>query len=465
MSVSNLKKIGLVIIVLVAFFIYLKFNDYKAKHFKVDAKSFHVKTSKAALLNDDFSVMPLLEPANRFHIMMDENVDVPLVNMRRTLHIEKAWLNEGFLYVLYSIDLKNTDKTLADVPKLSFSKIQLHFNNGKTVNVTTSDVQLGKTPSSRLTYNYRVYDELFCGIQLTPQDLLNATSSKAFLNNLKKIDKVTILDPMIELKNHKTSIRSITFPIKLNQDKYYVGSNPINKEINVKGATIQFEKVKNYFDHKELEYKISNNKNHIVSLEFSLNADGGSDPSQPDTYTSELDFDNHTTFVVNSNHVKISPEKVTYKLGKTIKMKISPKVFKQLLNTDKETKVADVLNGQIYFGFDRPYNPDSFYLGFKKDLNKELQFAYPSFLPKNQDTSMPKTVINHSTLISFTSLDGKPINWDTSNGSSSIEGEGEMKIFFSMDHMDNLDKGFTIELDGLMYEEPVDIKPFMISLK
>jgi hypothetical protein len=463
MSTSTLKKVGLVAVILAVFFSYLKLSDVKARHFKVDAKSFHVKPTKTALLKSEFNGIPILDSANRYHIMMDENVNVPLVNMRRTLHIEKVWLSESFLYVLYSVDLKNTDKTLTGVPKLNFSKIQLHYSNGKNLNVTTDDSQIGIPLPSRQTYNYRVYGEVVCGFHIPQQDLIKATSGQDFLNKLKKIDKVTLLNPTIELKNHKTSLSPITFPAKLNQDKYYVGSKPINKVVNVNGATIQFDKVNNYYNHKELDYKVINNKNHFVSLEFNVKTDGG-DPSLPNTYTSDLVFNNHTMYFGNADHIKILPEKVMSKLEKPIKIKISPKVFMQLLNTNKQIKVADVLNGQIYFGFDQRISFNSFYLGFKKEPNKEPQI--PSsifFLPKNPDNK--NTTPIDSTLISFKSLDGKPINWDEPDSFTTTVDDGEMKFFFNMGQIEKIDKGVSIEMDGLVYEEPVKSKPITISLK
>lgn len=467
MSSSTLKKVGLVVVILVAFFSYLKLSEVKAKHFKVDLKAFHDKPTETALLKSEFSGIPNLDSANRYHIMMDENMNVPLVNMRRTLHIEKVWLNESFLYVLYSVDLKNTDKTLADLPKFSFSKIQLHCKNGKTLNVSPNDSLLGVTPTSRATYNYRVYGEVAYGFEFPRKDLLTLKSRQDFLNELKKIDKVTLLNPTLELRNKKTALKPITFPAKLNQDKYYVGSKPINKVINVKGATIQFEKVKTYYDHKELEYKVINNKKHFISMASSVQTFGG-DPSVPDAYTSDLIFNSHTMYFENADadRVKITPEKAMTKLNKTIKIKISPQVFKQLLNTNTQEKAADVLNGQIYFGFDRRMSFNSFYLGFKKEPKKEPQISTSLFfLPNNPDNNRVNNMFNDLTLISFTSLDGKPINWDMSDGFTSTEEDGELKAFFNMGQLDKLDHGVLIELDGLTYEEPVKSKPITISLK
>lgn len=469
MSPSTLKKIGLVVVILVAFFSYLKLSEVKAKHFKVDVKSFHVKPTETALLKTEFSAMPNLDSANHYHIMMDENVTVPLVNMRRTLHIEKVWLHESFLYVLYSVDLKNTDKTLADLPKFSFSKIQLHCKNGKTLNVSPNDSLLGVPPTSRATYNYRVYGEVAYGFEFSRKGLLTLKSRQDLLNDLKKIDKVTLLNPTIELRNKKTALKPITFPAKLNQDKYYVGSKPVkNKEINVKGATIQFEKVKTYFDHKELEYKVITNKNHFISMASSVQTFGGSDPSIPAAYTSDLIFNSHTMYFENADadRVKITPEKAMTKLDKTIKIKISPQVFKQLLNTNTQKKVADVLNGQIYFGFDRRMSFNSFYVGFKKEPNKEPQISSSLFfLPNNPKNNRQNTIYNDLTLVSFSTLDGKPINWDMSDSFTSTEEDGEQKAFFNMGQLDKLDHGVLIELDGLTYEEPVKSKPITISLK
>lgn len=464
MSAANIRKIALVVVLLMALFIYLKFHDYNAKHFKVNAKSFHLKTTKETLLESEFHGIPLLNSANIDHIMMNEDVDIPLVDQRRTLHIEKAWLKDNFLYVLYSVDLKNTDQTLADVPKLSFSKIQLHFNNGHTVNLNLNQNNPGIKPPSRFTYNYRVYDEVFVGFRLNPQML--STTSKLFLDQLDKIDKVTLLNPSIELRHHNTSLNPITFPAKLNRDKYYVGTTPINKEITVRGTTIQFKNVKNYYDHKELEYTVSPNKNHLSMLEIRLSSNGGilkGDPSFPNSYMTDLDLNSNTTYIENTGTIKISPEKVIYKLDQPIKITITPKIYKQVLEMDQEKKVADVLNGQVYFGFDNWTNPNSFYLDFKQNPSKNPQLVDQSLIPKNQASSWPMSVINQSTLISFTDLNGRPINWDASNQSSSIAGDGEVKDFFNMDTMKQPDKGFIIQLDGLMYEEPVSGQSITIS--
>ncbi|WEG13504.1 hypothetical protein PU629_03810 [Pullulanibacillus sp. KACC 23026] len=464
---STFKKIGMVALVLVIFLVYMKFNDYKTKHFKVNAKTFHVQSSKADLLKDEFSAMPLLEPANQYHIMMDESVDVPLVNMQRTLHIEKAWLNEGFLYVLYSIDLRNSDKTLTDVPTLSFNKIRLHFSNGKTVDVTTNEDPSVNTPS-RLTYNYKVYDEKLLGLEVDP-GALQLKGNENYMDVLNKIDKATLLDPTLEVKGQpKTSLSNISFPVKLNQDKYYVGSNPINKEMKVKGTTIQFTKVKKYYDHDELEFKTLNNKKHLVNLTYQFRpADGDSSPVDkflPGDTTS-LDFNSHSAYMEDSgDRVQIIPQKVSYKLNKSIKFTITPEMFKKLSTNYGEEKVADIPGGHIYFGIEMEED-GFFYLGFKSDSRNEAQPTAYEFVSKNFASKMSKEARDQTTFITFTTLDGKSIDLDTPDQFSTDEGTGETKTFFSRPNADSPEKGFKVEIDGLIYEEPVNTNPITISLK
>lgn len=474
MSASNLKKIGLVILVLVVFFIYLKVNDYRTKHFKVDAKTFHVQPTKQALLNQEFKVMPLLVPANKYHIMINENVNIPLVDMRRNLHIEKSWLYGNSLYLMYSVDLRDTDHSLSDVPKLSFSKIRLHFSNGKTVTLTLTNhnQQLPfNTPATRFTYGHRVYDEMFNYLPLTQK--LSVSTNTDYLNAIKKINSATLIDPTMTVNKKKTLLDPITFPISLNQENYYVDSQPINKTITVKGAKIQFESVKTYFDHKELNYKTIQNPNHITSLEYQVTGLVlGNSHTQTTTFTSELDLSRTTTYAgVSSNHqVKLTPTRVMFKQNKNLTIKISPADFKYAINNNanKDKKVAHVLNGQLSFGIDQGMNPNAFYLGFTSDLKNGPQLSDQSnILTQKQVNAMPAQVKDTATIASVTALDGTPINVVLENAFYAISdpNNATQKIYFNVSNLDTLKNGFIIHLDGLMYQEPIKSPPITFSLK
>ncbi len=464
MNASTLKKIGMVLLVLAAFFILIKVNDDRAKHFHVNAKTFHVKSTKNTLLQTEFKFMPLLEPANQYHIMMNENVDVPLVNMRRTLHIEKAWLHPDFLYVLYSVDMKKSDQTLADVPQLQFSKIQFHFKDGKTLDVTTTPTgfQAGSSPNLRSTYDHKVYGEVLCGIPFNPQ-VFKARNIEAVMNKIKQIDKVTLINPTILLKEQKSAVDAITFPIQLNQDKYYVSSQPINKKIQVKGATIRFNQIKTYYDHSELDYQTVANPNHLLNIEFDVKPKGSNQP-QGDRYVVGLELDSHSTLLSETKvPFAIQPKKVEYKLDKPIKIQISSGTFKKLLKSNSEKKVADLPNGSIYFGFDQEKDPSAFYLGIKRGPNKEPQINDINLISKKQASAMSQSTINQVTLISITTLEGDAI--DAGMSDQIFSKNGEIKSFFRLNNLDKLDQGLNIELDGLIYEQPVDSAPITISSK
>lgn len=466
MSASILKKIGVALIVLMVFFVYLRINDYRAKHFKVSAKTFHVQTSKTVLLNTEFSVYQLLASANHFHIMMSDNVNVPIINMRRTLHIEKSWIEGGFIYVLYSIDLLNSDKSLTDVPKFSFNKLQLHLKDGKTIKIKTMNNPPIQPLPTRLTYGHRVYNEKFISFQLDPQTL-NASNRQDYLSILNKIDKVTILDPTLEASDRKkTMLSPITFPAQLNQDKYYVGSTPINKELKVKGATIHFNSVKKYFDHNELHYLVTNNKNQLLSVQVRIQPQNKQ--FQQNFYSTNLDLANQTAYVANlSGNVQITPENVLYKQNKPIKFTITQEEFKSLLKNNNEIKVADLPNGHVYFGFDRSSNPEAFYIGLKNDSTTGPKLTSISVLPKDQVKQMQLPSGSHPNFatISLSSMEGKTIHLSRSNNYYSSSMNDEMKSFFNMINLDTFSKGFVVNLDGLFYQESIKAHPITLTIK
>lgn len=95
------KKLGILVIVLIGFIIYIQLDQYQDTHFKVDEQTFNVKDDMQQVMAPYYKVRPNLKQADRYNIVNDVNKEIRLTNQRRTLTIDKVYLGpNSFFYAV-----------------------------------------------------------------------------------------------------------------------------------------------------------------------------------------------------------------------------------------------------------------------------------------------------------------------------------------------------------------------------
>ena len=102
MKKQLIQKGAIVVIVLLLFVAFIQYREYKNTHFAVDQKTFHVKNSMDQIMQDIYQEYPSLSLEDAFHygVGVDVSKDIPLVNERRDIKIDKVWLNFGNIFLL-----------------------------------------------------------------------------------------------------------------------------------------------------------------------------------------------------------------------------------------------------------------------------------------------------------------------------------------------------------------------------
>ncbi|HET7580072.1 MAG TPA: hypothetical protein VFK33_12400, partial [Bacillales bacterium] len=87
MNKSFLAKIGIVIVLLLAFFGYNAYSKWQNSHFKVDAEAFNVKKSFQAVMDDEYQAFPPLKLADHFNLTEAASQTVQIPKRHRQLKI------------------------------------------------------------------------------------------------------------------------------------------------------------------------------------------------------------------------------------------------------------------------------------------------------------------------------------------------------------------------------------------
>lgn len=135
---KRVKKIMLAAAILLILFIIIEVIQFKQNHFNVDKETFAPRSSLDEVLKEQYKKIEGLAAADKYHITTESNKKINVPNMRRSITFDKVWLNYGGVYILYSITIRQDDKNLAAIPKMTFDKVILNMDDGKRVDACRS---------------------------------------------------------------------------------------------------------------------------------------------------------------------------------------------------------------------------------------------------------------------------------------------------------------------------------------
>ena len=276
MKKQLIQKGAIVVIVLLLFVAFIQYREYKNTHFAVDQKTFHVKNSMDQIMQDIYQEYPSLSLEDAFHygIGVDVSKDIPLVNERRDIKIDKVWLNFGNIFLLYSVDLLKGDKSLKEIPSLKVGKIIMHRDNGPDFIATMDSNDLSPKKDME-TYNHRVYQHFLKAYNFSNVTFTSVDDVKHFKENyLDHVTSITLDNVKMVLGKKETALNNIKLPVSFNFDKYSVKTIPINKEIHLGDTLVKIKDYQKFFDHGELNYEAVNGSSNIINMIADVKVNG-----------------------------------------------------------------------------------------------------------------------------------------------------------------------------------------------
>jgi hypothetical protein len=235
---SKWKKIANGVALLVIFVIYTQYAKNAEPAWKVNTENFYVLDSLEELMDREKMKYNELKFVDHFQLFKNSTVSVPLSSEQRTLRIEKTW-NHGYqFYVLYSVDLKERDKSEGDIPKLEVDSIKLTSKQNNEFE-GTAELYPGENATEGYVYRHRLYRS----IMVHPN--FNNTYKQEDWEELLKSTRFELSDISISSKQGVTNLKPIAFQVEPAQMSGFpkaIGSSAVNETINMhNGENIQLK--------------------------------------------------------------------------------------------------------------------------------------------------------------------------------------------------------------------------------
>lgn len=231
-------KIVFVAVILAAFVGYTLYSKWEDNHFKVDAKTFNVKDNFQGVMNAEYARIPDLQLEDRFGLTRNPNLTVSAPSVHRQVKINKICILPYEMYILYSINLKKTDKTPSDVPKVSFSDIVFHFASGKTWTGKAIPSSLTKKDHGKV-FGHRLYRGVVFAPNFSNSDLSNQSGQ-----SFERLKAITLNHAILIGKKKKIPLQHLAVKTDYNPQDLNLFSMPLHKKLTLSnGLTLTFKKL------------------------------------------------------------------------------------------------------------------------------------------------------------------------------------------------------------------------------
>jgi heat shock protein HspQ len=225
---SKWKKLIIGAVLLIGFVLFTQYKKSAEPAWKVNAENFQVINNWDELMKLEEKKYYELKFATRFQILKDANKSIPLLNENRTLRIEKTWNHGHQLYILYSVDLLERDKSETEIPKLRVDRVKLTSKDGEDFE-TRAELVEGDTGSESYVYKHRLYRSLM----IYPQ------FENIHQNDWEKIsgsERLELTSVSMNSSKGKIVLDSIAFKIKpINRDLLdeTIASTSVNQNLTL----------------------------------------------------------------------------------------------------------------------------------------------------------------------------------------------------------------------------------------
>ncbi|MCA0989064.1 hypothetical protein [Guptibacillus algicola] len=269
---KNIPKLLVVLVVFAGFLLYMNWSQNEQPTFQVSEEFQQVDTEKE-LMDEITSKLTRSELATDYELFTDVDYEKILMEDRRALRIEKAWFRQGILQLIYSIDLRQEDKKISDVPYLMFEDLTLKAG-GKNHKLNLTKQETNWLVKGNV-HNYR----LFRGVNI------RLTGSEGNFEEIKKvmendtIDQIVIDQPEMihgSYENKKT-LEPMEIDVSLSTNpNEELESIALNQSTTLSdGRTIDWEALTLSIDNTKLSFQLKNTDRPLQGLKLRITKPNG----------------------------------------------------------------------------------------------------------------------------------------------------------------------------------------------
>lgn len=269
---------------LIAFIGYNIYTNQSNKH-KADPKVFNVKESWRQVMNEEYDQHMGLKLADQFDLTKNTDQTIELPNQHRQLKIHKLlYPTPGWVYVLYSVNLRKGDKSPKNIPKLTFSNVLFRASNGEKLKTS---IQQENRPTNQdkedkdIAYNGRLYRSMI----LHPDFSDIQMKQEGFLEMIKSLQSITLknaaltyevkqkADETNKSQKNDNRIPLDNFAVKINNDATdrTLFTVPIHKQITLEnGQKLIFQSLHSQIMNNQLSFSVEPNDKKINKLRMNI---------------------------------------------------------------------------------------------------------------------------------------------------------------------------------------------------
>ncbi|MFC7370693.1 hypothetical protein ACFQPF_03280 [Fictibacillus iocasae] len=225
---KNWQKAMAGLLLLGGFTGYTQYQKSAEPVWKVNEEEFSVVKSLDEVKNSETFQYPPVLLANYFNLLQKGPEALQLPGDRRNVKIENYWFVDTSLYLLYSVNLKKTDKNERYVPELSVKEMTYILPDGTEEEFISSWLN-EEHSSSEYVYKHRLYRSIL----LTPQ-INNVEAVK--WEQLVQAKKVKLDGLTMSSKKGERTLDSITLKLNVFNSQQVLGSSPVDEKITFPGS-------------------------------------------------------------------------------------------------------------------------------------------------------------------------------------------------------------------------------------
>jgi hypothetical protein len=212
---------------------------------KVDPEKFTIVDSEKELVDKFAPHIEGYKLATEYDLVKEFDKEYPIIELNRTLRIEKAWYMMDRLFVVYSFDLKNGDKDPKDIPSLTVKNLTFNTSDGGTEKLAARNGEYNRGGFNDIEKGFVLNNRIYKGQVL----FANETYEKLFQKLMDGEEIETIVLNNLTLKEeqpngNEIAMKDIALDLNFNfLESQILDEIAIDKEVKlVNGDRIKLTK-------------------------------------------------------------------------------------------------------------------------------------------------------------------------------------------------------------------------------
>lgn len=269
----TIQKLLLVGVVLLFFIAYLQYSAYKKTHFHIKQSAFSGVSSWKAFIKLEAEQVSGLGLADHFHLLKPVNKDIQVTGLNRDIKIEKIWLTEGRLYLVYSINLESTDQSIDKLPRLNIRTATFQTKDGNPLNVDLSPMTERQSINFGHAIGHRLYRGLYFNINHISGIKQKQSSIDFYKNVMPKVNALTFKQvSLVSSDKSPYSLQNIHAPVQFISSSKLLETVSINKTYTLEpGIKMKLKQANLFIYGTSISYDLINNKKNQKISQIQMN--------------------------------------------------------------------------------------------------------------------------------------------------------------------------------------------------